>query len=111
MSHFDALQNCERHGPAGRRVMVATILSIRERFHPLFHLRKFRAFQWLTRSTGFPEPIRFENVHHSIYVNFSKNLSWVLSGGRAGEERERQHFFELIKLANFKKFLDAGNGE
>jgi len=32
----------------------------------------------------------------------------VLSGGAAGEERERQHFIELVQLGRFSRFFDVG---
>jgi FkbM family methyltransferase len=32
----------------------------------------------------------------------------VLSGGAAGEERERQHFIELVQFSGFRRFFDVG---
>src|SRR6266700_1623227 len=84
------------------------LLSIRERYHPLFHLRKVRAFQRFTHYVDIPVAIRFLPVRHRVYVSLSKNLSWVLSGGKAGEEREREHFVALVKRAEFHRFLDVG---
>jgi FkbM family methyltransferase len=81
---------------------------IRERYHPLFHLRRFSAFQKLTRYLDLPLAIGFPSISHPVYVSLSKNLSFVLSGGAAGEERERQHFVKLIQLGGFRRFFDVG---
>jgi hypothetical protein len=81
---------------------------IRERYHPLFYLRRFSAFQKLTRFLDVPLAIRFPYISHPVYVSLSKNLSFVLSGGAAGEERERQHFVELVQLGGFSRFFDVG---
>ena len=57
---------------------------------------------------NFPVAIQFEQVSHRVYVSLSKNLSWVLTGGKAGEELERENFVALVKTAAFKNFLDVG---
>jgi FkbM family methyltransferase len=43
-----------------------------------------------------------------VYVSLSKNLSYVLSSGSAGEEDERKNFIGLVKLAGFRRFFDVG---
>jgi FkbM family methyltransferase len=84
------------------------MLYLRNRFHPLFHLRKYSAFQRATRLLDVPTAIRFKQISHPVYVSFSKNLSWVLSGGEAAEEGERQNFIWLTHTGGFKRFLDVG---
>jgi FkbM family methyltransferase len=88
--------------------MTRLMLFLRNRFHPLFHLRKFAAFQWATRRLDVPIAIRFSEVSHPVYVSFSKNLSWVLSGGASAEESERDNFIWLVKEGGFRRFLDVG---
>jgi FkbM family methyltransferase len=83
-------------------------LILRDRYHPLFHLRKFRVFQSMTRLVDFPVAIHFSPIPHRIYVSLSKNLSFVLSRGEAGENLERRHFAYLCELGNFKRFADVG---
>jgi hypothetical protein len=81
---------------------------IRERYHPLFHLRKVSGFQKLTRRLDVPIAIRFPSISHPLYVSFSKNLSYVLSWGAADEERERQNFIAVVKMGGFRCFYDVG---
>jgi len=88
--------------------MSSLMLFIRNRFHPLFHLRKFTIFQRATRLLDVPIAIRFKNVVHPVYVSLSKNLGWVLSGGESGEEAERQNFMWLVKVGGFQRFIDVG---
>jgi len=88
--------------------MQNLMLLLRDRFHPLFHLRRFSVFQAATRLLDVPVAIRFREVSHPVYVSLSKNLSWVLSGGGAAEEGERANFVWLVKLAGFRRFLDVG---
>jgi len=88
--------------------MQRLMLFLRNRFHPLFHLRRFSIFRSATRLLDVPIAIRFREISHPVYVSFSKNLSWVLSGGAAAEESERANFVWLIKLAGFRRFLDIG---
>jgi FkbM family methyltransferase len=91
--------------PTGK---LDTMLYLRSRFHPLFYLRRFSVFQWATRLLDVPIAIRFSEVSHPVYVSFSKNLGWVLSGGSSAEEGERENFIWLIKTAGFRCFLDVG---
>jgi len=84
------------------------MLSLRTRFHPLFYLRQFSIFQRTTRLLDIPLAIRFNEVHHPVYVSFSKNLSWVLTGGASGEEKERENFIWLVREGRFRRFVDVG---
>jgi FkbM family methyltransferase len=88
--------------------MRRLMLYLRNNFHPLFHLRNFSIFQRATRLLDVPIAIRFKDISHPVYVSFSKNLSWVLSGGESAEEVERQNFIWLTKTGGFKRFLDVG---
>jgi FkbM family methyltransferase len=88
--------------------MLNPLISIRERYHPLFRLRKVGAFQWMTRYFDVPVRVWFDPVSHPVYVSFSKNLSWVLSRGKVGEELEREHFVFLLKTGVFTRFFDVG---
>jgi FkbM family methyltransferase len=65
-------------------------------------------FQKLTSWLDVPWAIRFPAISHPVYVSLSKNLSLVLSGGSIGEERERENFIKLVKLAGFRRFFDIG---
>jgi FkbM family methyltransferase len=94
----------ERNSDAMTRLM----LFLRNRFHPLFYLRQFSAFQRATRMLDVPVAIRFTEVFHPIYISFSKNLGWVLSGGAAGEEAERENFIWLVREGRFERFADIG---
>jgi FkbM family methyltransferase len=93
----------QTRGPA-----VETLLYIRNRFHPLFHLRRFSLFQRVTRLLDIPVPIRHDLISHPIYMSFSKNLSSVLTGGAAGEEHERKNFVWIVKTGQFQSFIDIG---
>ena len=84
------------------------MLSLRNRFHPLFYLRKFTIFQRATRLLDVPIAIRFGDIAHPVYVSFSKNLGWVLSGGASGEEEERKNFIWLVNECGFRHFVDVG---
>ena len=88
--------------------MTRLILFLRNRFHPLFYLRQFTVFQRATRLLDVPIAIHFKEVSHPVFVSFSKNLGWVLSGGASGEEGERENFIWLIKAGGFRRFLDVG---
>jgi FkbM family methyltransferase len=88
--------------------MMRMLSFIREHYHPLFRLRRFRTFQKLTRYLDMPLAIRFPAISHPVYVSLTKKLSFVLSGGVAGEERERKHFVDLVQLAGFHRFFDVG---
>ena len=89
--------------------MQNILLLIRDRYHPLFHLRKFVVFQRLTRWLDTPVRVRFKEVSHPVYVSLSKNnLSWVISGGEAAEEKERENFVTLAKCGKFQSFLRRG---
>ncbi len=88
--------------------MKRLMLFLRKRFHPLFHLRRFAAFQWATRRMDLPIAVRFKEISHPVYVSLSKNLSWVLSGGASCEEGERENFIWLVKAGGFRCFLDVG---
>lgn len=84
------------------------LLYIRERYHPLFHLRKFPAYQWLTRQLDIPVAVPCASVSHRVYVSLTKNLSLVLSRGGAGEDKEREHFVEMLQSQKFRRFFDVG---
>jgi len=88
--------------------MTGLMMLIREKYHPIYRLRRYRSFQALTRLTDVPVSIRIYPIEHPICVSLSKNLALVLSGGRAGEERERKNYIEITKRGGFKSFLDIG---
>ena len=67
--------------------MKRLMLIIRNRFHPIFHLRKWALFRQATILLDIPIAIHFEDVVHPVYVSLSKNLSLILTGGGAGEEK------------------------
>ena len=88
--------------------MKKLILWIRNKYHPLFYLRKRVAFQALTRWLDIPVAIRVPQIRPRVYVSLMRNLSLVLSGGSAGEEQERQNFSRIVRLGQFKSFYDVG---
>ena len=88
--------------------MKRLMLIIRNRFHPIFHLRKWALFRQATILLDIPIAIHFEDVVHPVYVSLSKNLSLILTGGGAGEERERDNFIWLVNEGRFRSFLDVG---
>ena len=73
------------------------MMFIREKYHPLFYLRKFWLFQQLTRLLDFPILIKIDHISFPIYGSLSKNLSLILSGGLSGEIQERQNFLFVVK--------------
>src|SRR5947209_20601414 len=91
--------------------MPSLVSLIRERYHPIFHLRKLSSFQRLTRYMYHPVAIRCPAVQHPIYVSLSKNLSLVLSRGDQYAQMhapERDRFIVLIKSGGFKRLFDVG---
>jgi FkbM family methyltransferase len=89
-------------------MLTKLVLRIRERFHPLFHLRKLRLFRQASKFFDRPIGIHFDGINHPVYVSLSKNLSWVLSNGRAGEEAERTNFLNIVGIGSFKTLWDVG---
>lgn len=83
-------------------------MFIREKCHPLFYLRKFKMFQWLTRIFDLPIAVRFAQIHHPIYVSFTKNLSFLLTGGESGESKERVNFIKIVNRGKLNSFIDVG---
>ncbi len=82
---------------------------IRDKFHPLFYLRRFWLFQQLTRLLDLPIAIRFPVIRHPVYVSLSKNLAYVLTRGRAVEEDERRNFINIVQSKQFRRFFDIGS--
>jgi hypothetical protein len=83
-------------------------LEVRDRFHPLFHLRKLALFRWAIGQIHFPIAIRIDGISHSVCVDFARNLSWVLSNGRVPESQERANFLKLTESAGCKPMYDVG---
>jgi FkbM family methyltransferase len=88
--------------------IYAILAKLREEYHPLFHLRKNYLFRALTLLFNFPIAIRFPDISHNVYVSFSKNLSWVLTGGGVGEEAERNNFIKIITFGELSALFDVG---
>lgn len=89
-------------------MIVDMLIRIRNRYHPLFYFRRYRLLQVVIRLFDIPVAIGFPGIRHKVYVSLSKNLSWVLSAGGAGEERERVNFGRLVALARPEVFFDVG---
>ncbi len=89
-------------------MVTQALLTFRNRFHPLFHLRKNKAFQWLVRRCDVAVPITITPVPHRVYVSLSKNLSTVISRGLSGEEQECANFIQIVKAGRFLRFFDVG---
>jgi len=87
---------------------VRLMLHIRNRYHPLFRLRRFRLFQLVTRALDLPVAVRYHLVPHPLYVSLSKNLSSLLTRGAAAEEGERENFIWILNRAGFRSFVDVG---
>ncbi len=88
--------------------MTRLMLFLRNHFHPLFFLRQFAVFRRATQILDVPIAIRFKDIAHPVHVSFSKNLSWVLTGGASIEEGERKNFIWLVKEGGFRQFVDVG---
>lgn len=88
--------------------MRGIVTAIGERYHPLFHLRKYSIYRHASRWLDVPFGIRIPPIRHTVFVSFSKNLSLILSGGQYGESAERKHFSTLVACGNFYRFLDIG---
>jgi FkbM family methyltransferase len=89
-------------------MLTGLVLRIRERYHPLFYLRKLSTFRWLSQKLDIPVSIRFDEISHPVSVSLSKNLSWVLSKGRAAEPEERANFQKLTSSLSAKTMFDIG---
>lgn len=89
--------------------MIAHLMvRIREHYHPLFYLRRFRLFREFVKLLDFSISIRFPFVDHKMFISFSKNASLWLSRGEAGEQRERENFLEIVARGGFTSFYDVG---
>jgi FkbM family methyltransferase len=82
--------------------------EVRERYHPLFHLRKVALFRWVIGKLHFPIAIRIDGISHPVCVDFARNLSWVLSSGQVPESQERANFVKLTESAGCKSMYDVG---
>jgi FkbM family methyltransferase len=71
-------------------------------------MRRSSTFRSLIRLLDFPVKISFPYIKYKVYISFSKNASFWLSRGAAGEEREREHFRSLVCDGRFKNFYDVG---
>jgi FkbM family methyltransferase len=89
-------------------MLTKLALEIRERYHPLFHLRKLALFRWAIGRLHFPIAIRIDGISHPVCVDFARNLSWVLSNGQVPESQERANFLRLTELAGSKSMYDVG---
>jgi len=74
---------------------------------PLFKLRRFRWFHWLTRRLDFPWPARFPGTGHRLWMRFGPNLSLVVHPGGA-EPAERARFLALAAWIEARVFWDIG---
>jgi hypothetical protein len=88
--------------PVRHRILTCTklTLEVRERYHPLFHLRKVALFRWAVGKLHFPIAIRIDGISHPVCVDFARNLSWVLSNGQVPESQERANFLRLTESAS-----------
>jgi len=89
-------------------MLTDVILTIRERYHPLYHLRKLSVFRAVSRLLDFPVAIRVDKISHPICLSSSRNLSWILSQGRIVEADERENFLKLTAMAGCKRLYDIG---
>lgn len=88
--------------------MPNVFTRIGERYHPIFRLRKYRAFHVVSHWCDVPFGIRIKPIPHLVFVSLSKNLSLVLSGGEFGESNERKYFTALVNHGQFTRFVDVG---
>jgi hypothetical protein len=89
-------------------MLTKLTLEVRERYHPLFHLRKVALFRWAIGKLHFPIAIRIDGISHPVYVDFARNLSWVLSNGQVPESRELGNFLRLAESADATSMYDVG---
>jgi FkbM family methyltransferase len=89
-------------------MLTKLTLAVRERYHPLFHLRKMAPFRWAIGKLHFPIAIRIDGISHPVCVDFARNLSWVLSNGQVPESRERANFQRLTESTGCKSMYDVG---
>jgi len=89
-------------------MLTELILKIRDRYHPLFYMRKLSLFRKVMSQLNFPIAIRIDGISHPICVSFSRNLSWVLSNGKVVEAEERASFVRLTTMAGCKLLYDIG---
>jgi FkbM family methyltransferase len=84
------------------------IMAIGRRYHPLFHLRKYRGYHTISRWLDIPVKVHLADIPYPVFASLSKNLSFVLSGGHWGEAKERVHFTALLQCGDFHRFVDIG---
>lgn len=89
-------------------VITPLLLKVRERYHPLFHLRKLSLFRSFMQRIDFPVSIRIEDIKHPVSVSFSRNLGHVLSGGQGIESEEQKTFLRLTGMAECRTLYDVG---
>ncbi|MCS5694241.1 FkbM family methyltransferase [Cyanobium sp. FGCU-6] len=79
---------------------------IRKRYHPLFHLRKLRAFRALQRLVDF-DFWTASGAGSGMYVKFLRDLSLVLPHD-GKEQKTRQVFIKMISELKPDVFIDIG---
>lgn len=79
---------------------------IRKRYHPLFHLRKLRAFRSLQRLVDF-DFWTASGAGSGMYVKFLRDLSLVLPHD-GKEQKTRQLFIKMISELKPDVFIDIG---
>jgi FkbM family methyltransferase len=80
---------------------------LRERFHPLFHLRRIAIFRALAVRVDFAVRASIKDIGFPVWVNWQKHAA--LFFGECGVEREERANFRALCLSNdFKVLWDIG---
>ncbi len=82
--------------------------AIREKLHPLHRLRKTHLFRYVSKHVRTAIPVNFPDIAHPVYVDLMRNLSWVLSRGKAIEVAERTNFERIVRAFDIATFWDVG---
>jgi len=76
---------------------------------PNLWIRRLPGYRALSMALDFPIRCSFPEINHPVYVSLTKNMTFLLTGGRAGEEAERRNVSDLIgRMTHPIVFFDVG---
>lgn len=80
---------------------------LREKYHPLFRLRKTSLYRKLTKNTRISVAITIDPLTFPIYIDLLRNTSFFLSRS-TGETFEINNFKKIIDTLEIQVFWDVG---
>lgn len=88
-------------------MLQTAIDMLRDRFHPLFYLRKYSLYHRLTQNLRIPVTTRIDKIKYRIHVDLIRNMAFVLSR-HSGEDIEMKNFATIVRPLNVTQFWDVG---